>query len=91
MWKAVIKTVAPPSIANDTINIDVEFDNGETDKSFTKSYNLHASNFKSIDDVNTFIQTELDNLSRFDGIIALLKEQIGVEVQATAKDAAVDA
>lgn len=79
-WKAYLQSVAENSTPNDTVNVDVRFENG-LGKSFVKMYNLHASNIADLQAVKDVILGELQTLNQFDSVVSILTPLIGKEIK----------
>lgn len=77
-WKAVLENVSETAVPNDTVDINITFSDGK--KKFTKFYNLHASNFKSLEDVRALIQGELTSLEKFHETYDVLKPLVGKDI-----------
>lgn len=82
-WTATIKPIIPNPVFNNTINLDVEYTDGT--HSFTKQYNLHAQHFQNVSDVDNLIENELQNLTRFDDVVAKLAPKADTPIEMRAK------
>lgn len=84
-WTAKIKPIQAAPIYSDTINLDVEFTEG--DRSFTKQYNLHTQHFKEIKAVEDLIERELQNLTKFDKVVERIQTRIDKKIDMKASKA----
>ena len=81
MWKAYLDSINQNQGPDDVVGVNIRFENVENGKSITKGYQLHAGNFKTVQDVKDLVLTELDKLNKFDGVVTLIYGFIGKEIK----------
>ncbi len=80
-WKAFLQSVQENPTPNDTVNAEIKFEDLVQGKSFTKTYNLHATNFQDLQTVKDMVLGELQKLNQFDSVIGILKPLVGKEIK----------
>ena len=81
MWKAYLENINENQGPDDVVGVNVKFEDVDAGKSITKGYQLHAGNFKTVQDVKDLVTQELEKLNKFDAVVDLIKSFVGKEIK----------
>lgn len=76
-FKAKLVTLQTSPSGNDTVDATILYYTAQVQ--VTKSYNFHASNFKTVADVKNFIVSECATLDSFQAAYVQLKNLVGLD------------
>lgn len=80
-WKAYLDSIQDNPVPNDTVSINVKFEDATIGKSFIKGYTLHAANVQSLQSAKDMVLEELAKLNQFVNVVDVLKPLIGKEIK----------
>lgn len=80
MWTAKVRDIINEPQFADQATLQVDYSNNDGRK-FTKTYKLVVQHFQTIDDVNILIENDLQQLTRFDNVVALAQPLVDKDIQ----------
>lgn len=80
-WKAYLKAVEDNPIPNDTVNLEIEFTETVSGKTFQKGYKFQADSLQDLKEMRDFVLSEVAKLNQFDTVRATLASFINKEIK----------
>jgi hypothetical protein len=81
MWKAYLESINQPTNPDDTVVVNIKFEDAANGKTMTKQYQLVASNYQNVQAVKDLVTGELAKLNKFDTVVALVQSYVGKEIK----------
>lgn len=89
-WKSRVNQIIDNPVFTDSVIVNIEFYDDDQNRKFVKEFKLSSIHFQSISDFDTLIEQKLQELVRFDNVVAILRERVGrtpdTEMVATAEE-----
>jgi hypothetical protein len=79
-WRAILQSVSNVQTVSDSVEINVQFVDPTTGRSFVKSYKLVAANFQSLQPVRDAITADVAQLTKLDVTANNLQPFIGQRI-----------
>jgi hypothetical protein len=81
MWKSYLESINQPTNPDDTVVVNIKFEDAANGKTMTKQYQLVASNYQNVQAVKDLVTGELAKLNKFDTVVALVQSYVGKEIK----------
>ena len=81
MWKSYLESINQANNPDDTVTVNIRFEDATNGRTMTKQYQLVASNFQNVQAVKDLVLGELDKLNKFDTVVNLIQSFVGKEIK----------
>jgi hypothetical protein len=81
MWKSYLESINQATNPDDTVTVNIRFEDATNGRAMTKQYQLVASNFQNVQAVKDLVLGELDKLNKFDTVVSLIQSFVGKEIK----------
>ena len=79
-WKATLERVIEHPYPSDGVQIQIRYEEEETEKEITKQYDLPAEQLQNVSQLRDHVLSELARLNKCSAVVAALMAAVGTEI-----------